>query len=179
MLFGLLVFAAIVVAVFALATTYNNLVSATERAARIWNSLDALLRQRHDEIPQLIELLEQHLPGERAAFERVLAARDAVFAARQTRAAEALGGAEAALRSELATIIARAAREPALAASAAFGLRRQRNTSLDAEIAEQRAGYNAAVGSYNTAISRPPGNVVALLSGFRPLRALDADAAGG
>lgn len=175
MLFGLLVFAAIVVAVFALATTYNNLVSAAERATRVWGSLDALLRQRHDEIPQLLELLEPHLAHERAAFERVLAARDAVFAARQTRTAEALGSAESALRSELAAIIARAAREPQLAASAAFGLLRQRNTTLDGEIAEQRAGYNAAVGGYNTAIARLPGSVVALLGGFRPLRALDAD----
>jgi hypothetical protein len=91
------------------------------------------------------------------------------------RTAESLGSAESALRSELAAIIARAAREPELAANAAFGLLRQRNTTLDGEIAEQRARYNAAVGGYNTAIARLPGNVVALLSGFRPLRALDTD----
>jgi len=178
MLFGVLVFAAIVVAVFALATTYNNLVAAAERAARSWNNLDALLRQRHDEIPHLIEICEPHLRGERVALDRLLAARDAIFAARQTRAAEVLGSAESALRSELAALIARAAREPELAESAAFGLLRQRNATLDGEIAERRAAYNDAVGGYNTAIARLPGNLVALLGGFRPLRALDAEAAG-
>jgi LemA protein len=175
MLFGLLVFAAIVVAVFVLATTYNNLVAAAERATRSWNNLDALLRQRHDEIPKLIEFLEPHLPGERVAFDRLRAARDAVFAARQTRATDTLGAAESALRAELAALVMRAEREPTLGANAAFGLLRQRNATLDAEIAERRAFYDETVNAYNAAIARLPGNVVALLGGFRPLRALGVD----
>ena len=179
MLFGLLVFAAIVVAVFVLATTYNNLVAAAERATRSWNNLDALLRQRHDEIPKLIEFLEPHSRGERAAFDRLLAARDAVFAARQTRAADTLGAAERALRTELSTLFARAERDPALSANAAFGLQRQRNATLDAEITERRALYDETVNAYNAAIAGLPGNVVALLGGFRPLRTLGGDSADG
>jgi LemA protein len=179
MLFGLFVFAAIVVTVFVLATTYNSVVAAAERASRSWNNLDALLRQRHDEIPKVIEFFEPHLRGERAAFDKLLAMRDAIFAARQTRAADALGAAESGLRADLAALIARAARDPGLAANPAFALLRQRNATLDAEIAERRALYDEAVSGYNVAIGRLPGNVVALLGGFRPLRALGADATGG
>jgi LemA protein len=155
MLFGLIVFGAIVLVVFVLAATYNGLVTATERAARAWNELDALLRQRHDEIPKLIEICEPHLTRERAAFDRVLAARTEVFGARQTRAADALSRAETTLRTELAALIA-------LAAS-------------NAELAERRALYNEAAARYNAAIARLPGNVVAVLGGFRPLAALDAE----
>jgi LemA protein len=179
MLFGLLVFAVIVVAVFVLATTYNSVVANAERAARSWNNLDELLRQRHDEIAKTIDFLEPHLRGERAAFDQLLAARDAVFAARQTRVADTLGRAESALRTQLAALVARAAREPALGASPAFGLLRQRNATLDAEIEERRALYDEAVGAYNAKIARAPGNLVALLGGFRPLRTLGVETAGG
>jgi LemA protein len=173
MLFGLIVFAAIVLAVFLLAATYNGLINATERAASAWTELDALLRQRHDEIPKLIGLCEPHLQRERAVFERVLAARIDVFGARQTRAADVLSRAETTLRNELAGLIALAANNAELGASPAFGMLRQRNATLDAEIAERRALYNDAVARYNAAIARLPGNVVALLGGFRPLAALD------
>jgi LemA protein len=176
MLFGLIVFGAIVLVVFLLAATYNGLVTGTERAARAWNELDALLRQRHDEIPKLIELCEQHLKHERAVFERVLAARTEVFGARQTRAADALSRAEITLRAELAALIALASTNAELGASPAFGMLRQRNSTLDAEIVERRALYNAAAARYNAAIARLPGNVVALLGGFRPLASLDAEA---
>jgi LemA protein len=175
MLFGLIVFGAIVLVVFLLAATYNGLVTTSERAARAWNELDALLRQRHDEIPKLIELCEPHLQRERAAFERVLAARSEVFAARQTRAVDALSRAETTLRTELAALIALAASNAELGASPAFGMLRQRNATLDGEIVDRRALYNEAAASYNVAIARLPGNVVALLGGFHPLAALDVE----
>lgn len=177
MLFGLIVFAAIVLVVFGLAVTYNGLVAGAERAARAWNELDALLRQLHDEIPKLIELCEPHLKHERGVFERVLAARAEVFGARQMRAVDTLSQAEATLRAELATLIALAAGNAELGASPAFGMLRQRNSTLDGEITERRALYNEAVARYNAAIARMPGNVVAVLGGFRPLRALGVDAA--
>jgi len=176
MLFGLIVFGAIVLVVFLLAATYNGLVTAAERTTRAWNELDALLRQRHDEVPKLIELCERHLKGERAAFERVLAARTEVFGARQTRAADALSRAETTLRTELAALIALAAGNAELGASPAFDMLRQRNSTLDGEITERRALYNEAVARYNSAIARLPGNVVAVLGGFRPLPALGVDA---
>lgn len=173
MLFGLLVFGAIVFGVFLLAATYNSLVAATERTTRAWNDLDALLRQRHDEIPKLIETCEPHFAADRGAFDRVLEARSAVFAARQIRAAEALGQAERSLRSAVTDVIATAASRPELAASQAFSMLRQRHATIDSEIAQRREAYNEAVRQYNAAVARVPGKVVALLGGFRSLRPLD------
>lgn len=179
MLFGLLVFAAIVVVVFSFVATYNRLVAAAEKATRAWNDLDTLLRQRHDEIPKLIEMCEPHLEHERASFDRILEARAAVFAARQTRDVNVLGRAERALRAILGEFVPRAARHPELAASPAFELLRQRNATVDMEIAERRDRYNAAVSDYNAAIGRMPGRVVALAGEFPPLRQLETDPANG
>src|SRR5688572_26208708 len=98
MLFGLLVFGAIVVVVFSFVTTYNRLVAAAEKATSAWNDLDALLRQQHDEIPRGVEMCEPHFGSDRALLDRLLEARTAVFAARQSRDAHELGRAEASLR---------------------------------------------------------------------------------
>jgi LemA protein len=175
---GLLVFGAILALVFAFVTIYNKLVDAADKATGAWNDLDALLRQRHDEIPQLIELCERHLPKDRAAIERFLEARAAVFAGRQTRDADALGHAEIALRAAAMALMRRAEAEPALAASPAFGLARQRQASLDLELKNALDRYNDAVRRYNAAIGRVPGNVVALVGAFPRLRPLDFERAG-
>lgn len=178
MLFGLLVFGVIVAVVFAFVAIYNRLVEAAERATRAWNDLDALLRQRHDEIPKLVEMLEPHLTNERELLDRLLEARSAVFAARQTRDADALGSAEAGLRSAAAALMSRAIGREALASSPAFGLLRQRQATLDSELKDRRDRYNDAVLDYNAAIDRAPGRFVALIGAFRPLRALDFEIAG-
>ena len=174
MMFGLLVFGAIVVVVFSFVTAHNRLVAAAEKATRAWNDLDALLRQRHDEIPKVIEMCEPYLPHERAVFDQLLESRAAVFAARQTRDADALSHAEQALRKAAADLLGtRAAAVPELAASPAFGMVTQRQTTLDAELVAARDRYNTAVRDYNASISGLPGRVVALLGEFPPLRALD------
>jgi LemA protein len=178
MLFGLLVFGAIVGAVFAFVGIYNRLVAAGDKAARAWNDLDALLRQRHDEIPKLLEACEPHIGAERAVLDRILEARTAVFAARQTRDADGLGRAEAQLRAAATALMARAAAHPTLNASPAFSLMRQRQATLDLEIKDRRDGYNDAVREYNAAIGRIPANVVALVGAFPRLRPLDFERAG-
>jgi LemA protein len=177
MLFGLLVFGAIVGAVFAFVGIYNRLVAASEKATRAWNDLDALLRQRHDEIPKLLETCEAHLGSERALLDRVLETRAGVFAARQTRDADALGRAEAELRRAATALMARAAAHPSLVASPAFSLLRQRQATLDLELKDRRDAYNDAVRDYNAAIGRIPGNVVAFVGAFPRLRPLDFERA--
>jgi LemA protein len=178
MLFGLLVFGAIVGAVFAFVGIYNRLVAASEKATRAWSDLDALLRQRHDEIPKLLDACEPHFNGDRAPLDRVLEARAAVFAARQTRDADTLSRAEAQLRAAATALMARAAAHPSLAASPSFSLMRQRQATLDLEIKDRRDGYNDAVREYNAAIRRVPANLVALVGAFPRLRPLDFERAG-
>jgi LemA protein len=178
MLFGLLVFAAIVGAVFAFVGIYNRLVAAAEKATAAWNELDVLLRQRHDEIPKIIEMCEPHLSGDRALLDRLLEARAAVFAARQTRDADDLGRAELALRAAATSLMARAAAHPELVASPAFSLLRQRQATLDLELKDRRDRYNDSVRAYNAAIGRRPASLVALLGSFPPLRPLDFESAG-
>ncbi|HZL94560.1 MAG TPA: LemA family protein, partial [Vicinamibacterales bacterium] len=105
MLFGLLVFGTIVAAVIWFVTAYNNLVAAAQRADQAWGNMDALLRQRHDELGKLIEICQPHLKYEQATFDRVLDARSEIFGARQRQDAARLGRAENTLRSELERLL--------------------------------------------------------------------------
>lgn len=169
MLFGLLVFGAIVGGVLWFVATYNSLVAAAHRALQAWGNLDALLRQRHDEIPKLIEICERELRYDRPLFDRVLDARAAAFGARQTQDTKALGDAERALRAALGEVRTHAAANPALAADTALATLAQRLDALDEGIAQRAALYDDAVRQNNAAIGRFPAVVVALLGGFRRL----------
>jgi LemA protein len=173
MLSGLVVFSAIVAVIFAFATIYNSLVAAAEKATRAWTDLDTLLHQRHEEIPRIVELCEPYLSRERVLVDRLLEARAAVFAARQTRDADALGRAEAQLRAATVALMTRAAAQPELVESPIFNRARQRQQSLDLELKSVLDRYNDAVRDYNAAIRRAPGKVVALVAAFPPLRSLD------
>ena len=166
-------------AVFAFVGVYNRLVAAAEKATGAWNELDSLLRQRHDEIPKIIEMCEPYLRGDRTLLDRLLEARAAVFAARQTRDAESLGRAELALRAAATALMARAAAQPELVASPAFSLQRQRQATLDLELKDRRDRYNESVREYNAAIGgRGLSGLVALVGSFPPLRPLDFESAG-
>ena len=173
MLSGLVVFAAIVAAIFAFAAIYNSLVAAAEKATRAWTDLDTLLHQRHEEIPRIVEMCEPYMARERVLLDRLLEARAAVFAARQTRDADALGSAEAQLRAAATALMTRAGAQPELVASHAFSRARQRQATLDGELKGVLDRYNDAVRAYNAAIGRAPGNLVALVAAFPPLRPLD------
>lgn len=170
---GLLVFGVIVASVFAFVAVYNRLVAAADKATSAWNDLDALLRERHDEIPKITEMCEPHLAGERAVIDRLLEARAAVFAARQTHDADGLGRAEAELRRAAAALMARAAAHPRLGASPAFGLALERQATLDLELKQLLGRYNEAVRRYDAAIGRLPGSAVALVASFPRFRELD------
>jgi len=173
MVFGALVFAGIVLAVVWFAAAYNNLVAAAHRAVQAWANVDALLRQRHDELPRLIDVCERHVRHEPAIFRAVQEARTAIFAARQTDDATALSAAETALRNAVLAIRRLPEKYPELGVDPEFAALQQRIGVLDGGIDERRAIYNEAVQQNNRAIRQFPGRIVALLGGFRSLTPFD------
>ena len=45
-------------------TLYNNLVALKHRVAQAWANIDVLLKQRHDELPKLVETCKQYMEYE-------------------------------------------------------------------------------------------------------------------
>src|SRR5690349_23834763 len=80
---------------------YNGLVNLKHAVSQAWANIDVLLKQRHDEIPKLVETCKQYMAHERGVLENVAAARSAVGAARERGDVASVGTAEAALRKGL------------------------------------------------------------------------------
>ena len=143
------------------ATLYNGLVSLKHNVSKAWSNIDVLLKQRHDELPKLIEVCKQYMGYEKDTLERVISARSAVFAAREAGDAGKLGAAESLLRGGLGNLFALAESYPELKADENFKHLQQRITGLENAIADRREYYNETVNLNNQRIEQFPDVIVA------------------
>lgn len=147
---------------------YNGLVRLKHGVGKAWSNIDVLLRQRHEELPKLVETCKQYMKYEGDALERVIRARGAVASAREQGDVAALGQAESGLRSGLGQLFALAENYPELKASESFQHLQQRITGLENGIADRRELYNEAVNLNNVRIEQFPDVILARLFGFMP-----------
>jgi LemA protein len=173
MLFGLVVFAAIVAAALWFLATYNHLVATKERVAHAWSSIDVLLRERDDELPKVVETCAPQMGPEHPALRRLSAAREAMFGARHAADPAALGRAEIELRAALAALLSER-HQPEISGAPAFAALRRHMRALEAGISSRREVYNAAVNENNVAIDLFPGRIVAGIAGFHALEPLES-----
>lgn len=150
---------------------YNGLVALRERVKQAWADIDVLLRQRHDELPRLVDTCRQAMPSAHQTLESLMQARAAVFQAREGGDAAAVGTAEQQLRACLDQLFAAAADSPPLQASESFQQLQQRIGALGASIGERRERYNEQVRLNNTRVGQFPDLLIARRYGFtvRPL----------
>src|SRR5690554_4494154 len=123
--------AGLVVLLIYAVTLYNQLVTVKEGFTRAWSNMYVLLRQRHDELPKLVEACRQYMQYEQATLERVVSARNAVSQARDRSDMKQLGQAETALRSGLGQLFALAENYPQLQANSSFQHLQQRVSGLE------------------------------------------------
>ncbi|MEW5769752.1 MAG: LemA family protein [Pseudomonadota bacterium] len=147
---------------------YNALVQIKHNVAKAWSNIDVLLKQRHDELPKLVEACRQYKQFEQETLQRVTEARARVQAASQAQDIPALGVAEGALRLGLGQIFAVAEAYPELRANEQFAQLMQRITGLEEAIADRRELYNESVNINNVRIEQFPDAVIARLFGFGP-----------
>ena len=51
---------------------YNSLVSLKHSVSKAWSNIDVLLKQRHDELPKLVETCKQYMQHEQQTLEKVM-----------------------------------------------------------------------------------------------------------
>lgn len=161
----------IVIAILYGVIVYNGLVQLKHNIAKAWANIDVLLKQRHDELPKLVEVCRQYKQFEQETLARVTEARARVASAREQHDVAALGAAEGMLRSGLGQIFAVAEAYPELRANEHFMQLQTRITALENAIADRREWYNEAVNLHNIRIDQFPDLLVARLFQFvaRPL----------
>jgi len=145
---------------------YNHLVRLKHNVSKAWSNIDVLLKQRHDEIPKLVETCKQYMKFEQETLEKVMQARSRVAEARQSQDVPGLGLAEGALRMGLGQLFALAEDYPELRANENFQHLQNRISSLENNIADRREFYNESVNINNIGIETFPDIIVARLFGF-------------
>ncbi|MES9918351.1 MAG: LemA family protein, partial [Candidatus Thiodiazotropha sp. 4PDIV1] len=114
-----LIGAAVVILIYGV-MIYNNLVRLKHDVTKAWANIDVLLKQRHDELPKLVETCKQYMKFEQETLEKVMNARAAVNTAMRQGDVGAIGAAEGQLRLGLGNLFAVAENYPDLKANETF-----------------------------------------------------------
>jgi len=174
---GMIGLAVLVVVLVYFVMVYNNLVSIKNNVGKAWANIDVLLKQRHDELPKLIDTCRQYMKYEQETLEKVISARTRVANARESHDIAALGMAEGALRAGLGSLFALVEAYPELKANESFLQLQARISGLENAIADRREFYNESVNINNVRIEQFPDLIIARLFNFPPFGMLRFEAA--
>lgn len=147
---------------------YNGLVQLKHNVAKAWANIDVALKQRHDELPKLVEVCKQYKQFEQATLQSVIEARSRVQSAREAHDVPALSRAEGVLRTGLGQIYAVAEAYPELKANEQFMQLQQRISSLESLISDRRELYNESVNLNNVRVDSFPDALIARFFRFQP-----------
>lgn len=147
---------------------FNSLVSVKNAVAKAWANIDVLLKQRHDELPKLVDTCQQYMQHEQGTLEKVIQARARVADARESQNIGALGAAENALRTGLGSLFALVESYPELKANEQFLHLQSRISGLEDAIADRREFYNESVNINNVRIEQFPELLIARWFKFKP-----------
>ncbi len=151
--------------VISLASAYDALLSLRTNIDRSWSNLNGLLKQRHDELPKLIETCRSYMPGEQKPLQVVSEARAAYARAgnisTKAQADELLAGA-------LSALFAAAEKYSDLKVDTGFRQLRARVVELAERIDRSRESFNEDVDAFNLRLRRFPDALIARLMKLEP-----------
>src|SRR5579864_9118685 len=152
-LVGLVIILTVVGVVAYLLTIYNSLVRLKNDIDKAWSNIDVLLKQRHDELPKLIDTCKGYMQYEQKTFQMVVEARNAY---EKANTVPEKAQADNMLSGTLKTLFAVAENYPELKANNNFMQLQGRITELEEKIADRREFFNDDVNTYNIRIQQLP-----------------------
>ncbi|PHS72944.1 MAG: LemA family protein [Cycloclasticus sp.] len=152
---------------------YNSLVSLKHSVSKAWANIDVLLKQRHDELPKLVDTCKRYMAHEQDTLEKVMLARSGVSRALGKSDVSALGQAETQMRQGLMNLFAVAEAYPDLKANDSFQDLQKRISQLENNIADRREYYNESVNLNNVRVEQFPDVIVARFFNFKAFELLE------
>jgi LemA protein len=144
---------------------YNGLVRLQNEIGRAWANIDVLLKQRHDEIPNVVACVKGYMDHERQTLEAVTHARTAsINASSISQKAQA----DMLLTGALRSFFVVAEQYPQLKADQNFLALQKRISELEERIADRREFFNDDVNTYNTHIAQLPDVLMARVMKLSP-----------
>ena len=143
---------------------YNTLVRLSNNIDKAWSNIDVILKQRHDELPKLVDVCNNYMKHERETLEGVTNARSAYS---RSTSVDDKAKAENQITRALGKLFAVAEQYPDLKANQEFLNLQQRISALEDTIADRREFYNDCINVYNIRIEQIPAVWVAQQTGYR------------
>ena len=173
---GAALFAVVLVALvslFLLVTTYNAVVALRTRIDKAWSNVEVALKQRYDQLAQLVAAVRDVMAFEQAVLGEV--ARQRARYAPQAPIAEQ-GTISAATSQAVRSLLAVVESYPQVRSQENVRLQGEIER-LEQQIADRRELYNDQVYRYNATIAQAPAVVLARLLGWMPRAFFDAEPA--
>jgi LemA protein len=174
---GLLIIAAAAVA--GLYLWYASIISRRNKVQEALSSVDVHLNQRHDLIPNIVQLAARFMEHERGLLTEVTRLREEARKATPSDPGEV--GKRFAIEGELGQrvgqLLVGLEAYPELKSERPLIEAQQTWTETEAQITAARRFYNAAVNQLNNAIQIFPGQIIAGVAGVRPMPFFEAPAA--
>jgi LemA protein len=161
---GFLIFLGIVVLlIFWIIGIYNRMVRLRNKRQNAFGDIDVQLKQRHDLVPQLVEVVKGYATHERELLTRITEARSAAIGA--TTIDEKIS-AEGRLSTALQGLKVQVEAYPDLKANQNFLQLQEELSDIENKLAAARRFFNGATTEYNTSIETFPANLLAGPFGF-------------
>ena len=160
----LIVLGVLVVLVFWAIGVYNRMVKLRNQRQNAFADIDVQLKQRHDLIPQLVEVVKGYAKHEKELLTQITEARSAAMGANTIDEKIA---AESKLSGALQGLKVQVEAYPDLKANQNFLQLQEELSDIENKLAAARRYFNAATTEYNNGIETFPANVIAGTFGFR------------
>lgn len=147
------------------ATIYNGLVALRNDIDKAWANIDVLLKQRHGEVPRLVDVCKGYMQYEWETLQTLTEAR-AKYALAATVGQKAVASGN--LSVSVQKLFAVAENYPALQANVSFLELQKRISELESQIADRREFYNDSINVFNTRIQEMPDTLLAGTIGLKP-----------
>ena len=160
------------VAGYLVVTTYNAVVALGQRIDKAWANIDVVLKQRHDQLPNLVTAVRGLLAFEQDVLGEVTRARSAYAPTAPLPEQAAVSDATTSAIRHLFAVVEN---YPDLKSQANVADLQDEIERLESMIADRRELYNDQVYRYNTRIGQVPALFLAPLFGWVPRTFFAAD----
>jgi len=143
----------------ALVLMYNYLIGKKNQVDNIFSSVDAVLKQRYDLLPNLVATVKEYMTHERETLEKITELR--AHALQGGLDASAKMALDKELSQALGGLMVAVENYPTLKANENFLHLQHTLNELEEQIAAARRAYNQSVTDYNNAIEMFPTNIMA------------------
>ncbi|MEO0289093.1 MAG: LemA family protein [candidate division WOR-3 bacterium] len=143
---------------------YNDLIFLKNRIFQSLSNIDVLLKQRNDELTNLVEVVKGYAFYEQETLKKVIKIRsgysDDMGINEKSKFDEVLSN-------ETKNLFALAEKYPELKANENFLNLQKRITTIENHISDRRESYNWCVTNFNTKIEQFPYNIISSVLGFK------------